>query len=91
MKSLITYLKNLIKLYLIILIYSFALNCSKNESSPSTPPIETEPPVTSDCLNGQVKNALGLCVPNCNQNQVLEVNTCVNSSLTVDSDSNGLN
>ena len=73
MKSLITYLKNLIKLYLIILIYFLALNCSKNESSPSTPPIDTVSN-TSDCK----------------KDQDLKSNTCVNSSLTVDSDSNGL-
>ena len=71
MKSSITYIKILIKLYLIILIYSFALNCSTKES-----PLV---PVTNDCLNGEIKNAQGLCVPNPNQNQVSESNTCSNN------------
>ena len=87
MKSLLTNLKNFLKLYLIILIYSFALNCSTKE----TPPVENPPvSLTNDCLNGEIKNAQGLCVPKCNQNQVLKNNTCVNFSLPVDSDSNGL-
>ena len=91
MKFTLTYIKNLIKLYLIIVTYSFALNCSSSPTSTTpTPPVDKVPPVTSDCLNGEVKNAEGICVPKCNQNQVLESNTCVNSSLTVDSDSNGL-
>ena len=87
MKSLLTYLKNFLKLYLIILIYSFALNCSKNETPSVENPLMS---LTNDCSNGEIKNAQGLCVPKCNQNQVLKNNTCVNFSLPVDSDSNGL-
>ena len=71
MKSLKTYINNLLKLNLIILIYAFALNCSTKE----TPLM----PLTNDCLNGETKNAQGLCVPKCNQNQVIESNTCVNT------------
>ena len=71
MKSLKTYIKSLIKLYLIILLYAFAINCTTKE----TPLM----PLTNDCLNGEINNAQGLCVPKCNQNQVIESNTCVNT------------
>ena len=76
MKFMNTYINNLLKLNLIILIYAFALNCSTKD----TPPVENPPmPLTNDCLNGETKNAQGLCVPKCNQNQVIESNTCVNT------------
>ena len=94
MKFSVTYIKNLIQLNLIILMYTFVLNCSSSPTLPAfnapTPPIKNLPPVASDCLNGEAKNAQGICVPYCNQNQVSENNTCINFSLPVDSDSNGL-